>query len=356
MKILLLGEFSYLHSSLKSGLEKLGHDVTLLSSGEGYKKIKGDITIDSMFTNKYLKEVETRLKYLYWLPQFRGYDIVQYIQSWILPLPHAINILYLKFLKRFNGKVFLNISGGDAYVITYALANLRYSAYSAEIKAGKYDGTYKMLGYNEIKKSLRLSKLFNGIISSSYSYHIPYMGFKNYFGFIPMPIEIPSYCLKNEILGKIKIFHGITRREIKGTNFILKALEDISLKYPYDVEIQVVEKVSFADYHKLFESCNIFIDQASSYDYGMNALLALSRGKVVMSGCEKETNELVGGRCPVINITPNSESIFYAIEELILKRENISIIGERGYYFVKEHHDHVKVASQYIHTWNQYLK
>ena len=43
MKILLLGEYSRLHSSLKEGLVKLGHEVTIVSSGDGMKQFKTDI-------------------------------------------------------------------------------------------------------------------------------------------------------------------------------------------------------------------------------------------------------------------------------------------------------------------------
>ena len=41
MKILLLGDYSSLHNYLKKGLVELGHEVTLLSNGDGWKKIPG---------------------------------------------------------------------------------------------------------------------------------------------------------------------------------------------------------------------------------------------------------------------------------------------------------------------------
>jgi len=37
MRILLVGEYSRLHNSLKEGLVKIGHDVFLLSRGDGFK-------------------------------------------------------------------------------------------------------------------------------------------------------------------------------------------------------------------------------------------------------------------------------------------------------------------------------
>lgn len=55
MRILLFGEFSGLHVNLKRGLEDLGHEVTVVSFGDDFKKIKGDITIKNVSGNKLLR-------------------------------------------------------------------------------------------------------------------------------------------------------------------------------------------------------------------------------------------------------------------------------------------------------------
>jgi len=47
MKILLIGEYSNLHNSLKKGLLNLGHEVILLGSGDGFKKYDVDILVKS---------------------------------------------------------------------------------------------------------------------------------------------------------------------------------------------------------------------------------------------------------------------------------------------------------------------
>ena len=56
MKILLIGEYSNLHNSLKQSLLKKGHDVTLIADGDGFKQFDADILIKSIiFENKILK-------------------------------------------------------------------------------------------------------------------------------------------------------------------------------------------------------------------------------------------------------------------------------------------------------------
>ena len=49
MRILLIGEYSRLHNSLKEGLQKNGHTVTLIGSGDGYKNFPVDIKIVSIY-------------------------------------------------------------------------------------------------------------------------------------------------------------------------------------------------------------------------------------------------------------------------------------------------------------------
>ena len=52
MKILLIGEYSNLHNSLKQGLVNNGHNVVLLSNGDGFKNYEADILIKSSFFEK----------------------------------------------------------------------------------------------------------------------------------------------------------------------------------------------------------------------------------------------------------------------------------------------------------------
>ena len=45
MRILLLGEYSRLHNTLKEGLIALGHQVILVGSGDGFKNYPVDYSI-----------------------------------------------------------------------------------------------------------------------------------------------------------------------------------------------------------------------------------------------------------------------------------------------------------------------
>ena len=56
MKILLLGEYSNLHNSLKQALIKMGHEVLLVGDGDGFKKYETDILIKSYLSEEMLTD------------------------------------------------------------------------------------------------------------------------------------------------------------------------------------------------------------------------------------------------------------------------------------------------------------
>ena len=51
-KILLVGEYSRLHNSLKEGLMSLGNEVVIVGKQDGFKKYPVDIPVKSFF-NRY---------------------------------------------------------------------------------------------------------------------------------------------------------------------------------------------------------------------------------------------------------------------------------------------------------------
>jgi len=98
MKILLIGEYSRLHNSLKEGLIKNGHEVTLIGHGDVFKKYPVDINIDGnfvksnflinkirhilfRFTKVDLASIETYIRFHKNKKSLCNYDFVQLINE-----------------------------------------------------------------------------------------------------------------------------------------------------------------------------------------------------------------------------------------------------------------------------------
>ena len=96
MKILLVGEYSRLHNSLKEGLLALGHEVTLIATGDLFKKLPADIQLQRKYddgpgrkwkilvfklTGIDLTSVELGRQFNQHKELLQGYDVVQLINE-----------------------------------------------------------------------------------------------------------------------------------------------------------------------------------------------------------------------------------------------------------------------------------
>ncbi len=354
MKILLYGEFSGVHTNLRNGHLKNGHNVELWSEGDGHKKINGDVSLGNNFKNKYIRNLLRFFEQWLLLFKIRKYDVVQLISLEMLTMPDFLKVLYLKILKKQNRAIILNRCGLDTYGSCVILGKLEYSPVLNEIKEEKYETFCKEMSLKKLRYAIKLSKLFTGIIVNTYEYHLPYVNFKNYLGHIPLPMTIEDSPKPNIVSDSIIILYGILRKERKGHRFINAALDIIKNKYKEKVEIIQVEKLSLYEYDLLLNKCNILIDQACSYSIGMNALYALSKGKVVLGGNEKEAEIFEGAIIPVINILPSIQDIVQKLSDLIDCPLKITEIGELSRKYSIEFHQEAVVANKYIELINRH--
>ena len=86
----------------------------------------------------------------------------------------------------------------------------------------------------------------------------------------------------------------------------------------------------------------------------MNALLAMSKGKIVVGGAEEECYNILKENelRPMINVTPNEENVYKQLKWLIENKRDIAVLQQESLQFIRTHHDPIKVAKQYIEFWN----
>ena len=154
MKILLIGEYSNLHNSLKKGLIELGHEVTLVSFGDGFKDFPSDIKLSQKkFSNSlwFLKSVFNfifkypysfyvkSIKFQRVIDKLKGYEIVQLINEHAIGGLPTIEKFQIKRLKKTNGALFLLSSGDDFTSISYYMTSdeMKYSIMTPLFKTDK---------------------------------------------------------------------------------------------------------------------------------------------------------------------------------------------------------------------------
>ena len=73
MKVLLVGEYSHLHNSLKDGLKALGHEVFIIGHKDGFKNFPVDFPIQKKWDSGLPKKVKVAVY------KISGFDITSYL-------------------------------------------------------------------------------------------------------------------------------------------------------------------------------------------------------------------------------------------------------------------------------------
>ena len=376
MRILLIGEYSRLHNSLKEGLIAIGHDVTLIADGDGFKNFPVDIKIEHKYKkgfSRFIKRVLYKLfkvdlnslaikrQFKAYQEQLINYDIVQLINENSFKTIPSIERQLLEFIFANNKNVFLLSCGCDFPSVTYAYdKKFEYSILTPffENKVSKKDffPVLKYLDRDYIELHKYIYKHIKGVIASDMDYHLPLDQHAKYLGLIPNPINTDKLIkIDNPIHNKIVIFHGINTKNYfkKGNDIFDEALDIIRKKYEDKVDIITTRDIPYNEYLQHYKKAHILLDMVYAYDQGYNALEAMAAGKVVFTGGEQEwlhyfqlkKNEVL------INAEPNSTSIVEHLEWLINNPESIDIISKNARQFIEDNHNYINIAREYVNLW-----
>lgn len=380
MRILLVGEYSRLHNSLKEGLLALGNEVLLISSGDYFKNYPSDIKLTRRFEKGFLKKLKVGIYKLFGADigsislkrqffkhseQLKGYDVVQFINQNPIGIQAKHEIEIINFLKTHNRKLFLLACGTDYISVNFAFEKkLKYSLFTpffeGKISKKDYQPVFGKISKNGEKLFKFIQSQCIGIIASDLDYHIPYQGEEKYLGLIPNPVN--TYNIKYFpllITEKIVIFHGINKANYykKGNDIFEAALKIVQEKYADRIDIILVENSPYKDYINTFDSAHILLDQIYAYDQGYNALEAMAKGKVVFTGAEQEWLDYyqLQPDTVAINALPNPELIAEKLSWLIENPSEILKISKQARDFVEREHDYIKCAQRYLEVWKSHL-
>ena len=361
MKILLIGEYSNVHATLAEGLRTLGHEVTVVSDGDGWKDYPRDIDV-SRQSGK-VGGIRLMIKLWRLLPKLRGYDVVQLINPMFFELKAERLFWFYRYLRQHNKRIYLGAFGMDWYWVHTCTFDkpLRYSDFNFGDKV-RTDAEAKLyqqdwLGTAKEQLNKMIAEDCDGIITGLYEYWTCYQpAFPQKTTFIPFPIQMPEKrCTDRVDTSKTIIFIGINRERsaYKGTDIMLRAAQDVQNKYPEKMELRIAESVPFAEYQQLMEGSDAILDQLYAYTPSMNPLLAMSKGIICIGGGEPENYEIIHETelRPIINVQPTYESVCHEVEQLVLHPERIPELKRQSIEYVKKHHDYLKVARQYIAFW-----
>ena len=379
MKILLLGEYSRLHNSLKEGFVTLGHEVSIVGCGDKFKQFPVDYSIYAQICNDNkianllyrgirkvigldFEKIEKAIRFYLLIPKLNDYHHVQLINSDALETyPILSRFLYKKLFKNIQSRSLL-ICGDETPIVDYLIKKeFKYSVLTPYFEDNSIEKEFQFpLKYrkNSYRKTFDwLKENCQNLITSDLDYEIPMrkMGFQT--TFIPNPINTDTIAFqKTENTGEIVIFLGINRLSYtkKGIIYFEKALEIIQEKHADKIEIIVTENLPYKEYISKYNKAHILLDQVFAYDQGYNALEAMAKGKVVFTGAETEfLNQYHLQEDEVcINAVPDENEIGVKLSFLIEHPEKISKISKNARKFIEKEHDYKVVAEKYLACWS----
>ena len=377
MNILLIGEYSRLHNSLKEGLQSLGHTVVHLGFQDGFKHYPVDLPLEKKWDSGWRKKCKVALlklsgfdissyltyrQFIRHKEQCRNFDVVQLINENSFYCQPKTEQKILSSLFAHNKNVFL-LSCGDDYVnVTYCFDHPEYKSAVQPYLAGKisdkmFNGVLKFKQQNFKELHDYLYQHIQGVIATDMDYHLPLLGHSRYLGLHPNPVNIDKLVFQPlEIKDKICIFLGINTLSYykKGLDVFEAALALIKQKYPEQVEICVTTNLPYAEYITHYDKAHIILDQAYAHDQGYNALESMAKGKVVFTGAEPEfiqhykLTNLVN-----CNATANLNELIEALSFLIEHPAELIAIGARARKFIEKEHHYQQIAALYLETWQK---
>lgn len=381
MKILLIGEASFLHNTLKKGLVERGHRVTTMSDGNGWHDAPRDIDLRRNGRWGKLGGLRVVWQLLCHLPQLCGNDVVQIHNYQFVPLMYRWNTLLLRFLKLTNRRVVKGCFGDDPQIFRRQAQGV--PAYSDTYWSGQLqnadqhrDRIAEVIEHGAEASWRKTTHMADALVACLYEYWLdynepPYAAKLHY---VPLPMECEEMvkCVDNDPPSPshpndsqlptnlttspshhLTILIGLQPKRdfMKGAMKIAAFVEEVARRHPGKVQIKYVEGVPYDEYMHLLAKADVLVDQLYSYTPSMNSLAAMARGTVVIGGGEEEYYEFIGEDTlrPIINVRPDvpDEENITAIERALFTDGMLERMAQESIQFVHKYHDYRLVAKQY---------
>lgn len=370
MRILLIGEYSNVHYTLCRALRRAGHEVLLVSDGDGWKNYPRDIDLRRLQEGpigslRYLSHL------LMLLPCMRGWDVVQIINPVFLDVKAKWNRWVFRYLKRNNGMVSVGCYGDDYYVISRMQDDsfLSYTDFYASGRRIDHEVNRRRCAtWMEGPKAALTRDLVveaDCLVPCLYEYWKVYdtPEFHSKLHFIQLPCELESRpCIpdKEDNLHPCRILFAAQKRrgQMKGTDQLEPLFDRLAEEYPDQIQLTKVVSVPFSEYQRLVSEADVVVDQLYSFTPAMAALESLNQGKIVVSGYEPEYRDYIGGdeESGIINLRPFDDDNNYRIlVESLTDPQKIARLKQCSQAYVRKYHDADLIAKKYVEVFESIL-
>lgn len=352
MKVLLYGEYSGVHGNLMNGLVSLGCDVDLITSGDGFKRFRGTVSLRPR-TGGFVQKFITDLSNVPRLINAVGnYDIVQFINPRPGVVTHhgLVEPSLITWILRKAKRAFYYVCGCDSQTFEVFRSN---PTYFKELCAGCLKD-YSLSGCVHTSGLARgidywfLDRVDGIIASTRGAYSDIYRKHEKFLGEIPFAIAIDGDLISQRSAGKRSFFHGINRYYTKGSDRISTYLE--KLQVIAGVKYEISRGLPINLYREKLLEHRFLIDQLYGDSIGMNSLLSASLGRIVLTRYDDSLNKNI----PFFNVGESFESFKTVVSEVQqLSEAEINKIVDCGFEYIIKNHNPETIAQQFLCRWSR---
>lgn len=145
---------------------------------------------------------------------------------------------------------------------------------------------------------------------------------------------LPDFERRDGVRGPVVIGHAPTNRLIKGTRFVMEAVERLRLEFPR-LELRLIERRPWSELPDFYAGCDIVVDQLLMGWYSLVAIEAMAMGRAVALHV-REDFRAAQPDLPIVDARP--DTVHGVLRDLIRAPERRREMGAAGMEFVRRHH------------------
>ncbi|CAG7649079.1 glycosyltransferase family 4 protein [Paenibacillus allorhizosphaerae] len=146
------------------------------------------------------------------------------------------------------------------------------------------------------------------------------------------------------------IVHAPSRRELKGTEYVLSAIERLQ-KDGFQFQFKLIENLPHEEALQLYQNSAIVIDQLLIGAYANLSMEAMAMGKPVLCYIRDDLFGKYPPGLPIVSANP--DTIYDALKNLLSRPDTWQKLGMEGRRYVEQHHSMDKAASALLNVYNE---
>jgi glycosyltransferase involved in cell wall biosynthesis len=143
----------------------------------------------------------------------------------------------------------------------------------------------------------------------------------------------------------VRILHAPSDREIKGTRYLLDAIERLKAA-GYPVELLMLEGVPHDQVVEFCGQADIAVDQLMIGAYGTVSIEMMAKGVPVVCRIRDDLRRYYPQDLPIVSAGPGN--IYEVLESLLLRPDSWAELGRRGIEYVQREHEMHRVAARVL--------